>query len=84
VKPRLPLQPRPEIPASALGVLELVVDASGHVESVHLKSPVNRYREKWWLFAAKDWQFEPARKQGRPVRFLERMLLSDLNMSEPQ
>jgi hypothetical protein len=39
VKPYLPVRPRPDIPDSALGVLELVVDARGLVESVHLKSP---------------------------------------------
>ena len=70
VKPYLPLRAQPPIPDSALGVLELVVDARGMVESVHLKSPANRYREKWWLFTAKDWRFEPAKKNGMPVRFL--------------
>jgi hypothetical protein len=84
VKPYLPPRPHPPIPDSALGVLEVVVDAHGRVESVHLKSPANRFREKWWLFTAKDWQFEPARKNGMPVRFLNRILLTDLNIGEPQ
>jgi hypothetical protein len=84
VKPYLPPRPHPDIPDSALGVLEVVVDARGLVESVHLKSPANRYREKWWLFTAKDWRFEPARKGGVPVRFLKRIPLTDLNITEPQ
>jgi hypothetical protein len=84
VKPYLPLRPHADIPDSALGVLEVVVDARGQVESVHLKSPANRYREKWWLFTAKDWRFEPASKNGRPVKFLKRILLTDLNITEPQ
>ena len=84
VKPYLPLRAHPPIPDTQLGVLELVVDARGLVESVHLKSPANRYREKWWLFTAKDWQFEPAKKNGMPVRFLKRILLTDLNIAEPQ
>jgi hypothetical protein len=84
VKPYLPLRPHPDIPDTALGVLEVVVDARGLVESVHLRSPANRYREKWWLFTAKDWRFEPARKNGTPVRSLKRILLTDLNIAEPQ
>lgn len=84
VKPYLPLRAHPDIPDTALGVLEVVVDARGLVESVHLKSPANRYREKWWLFTAKDWRFEPARKNGTPVRSLKRILLTDLNIAEPQ
>ncbi len=84
VKPYLPLRPNPDIPDSALGVLEVVVDARGQVESVHLRSPANRYREKWWLFTAKEWRFEPAKKNGTPVRFLKRILLTDLNILEPQ
>jgi hypothetical protein len=84
VKPYLPVRPRPGISESALGVIEVVVDAHGLVESVHLKSPANRYREKWWLFTAKDWRFDPARRNGMPVRFLKRILLTDLNIAEPQ
>jgi hypothetical protein len=84
VRPYLPPKAQAGIPDTALGVLEVVVDARGLVESVHLKSPANRYREKWWLFTAKDWRFEPARKNGTPVRFLKRILLTDLNITEPQ
>jgi hypothetical protein len=85
VKPYLPLRPRPDIPDTELGVLEVVVNTRGLVESVRLRSPANRYREKWWLFTAKDWQFQPARKDdGTPVRFLKRILLTDLNITEPQ
>jgi hypothetical protein len=84
VRPYLPPKAQPEIPDTELGVLEVVVDQRGLVESVHLRSPANRYREKWWLFTAKDWRFEPARKDGTPVRFLKRILLTDLNITEPQ
>jgi hypothetical protein len=84
VKPYLPLKPRTDIPETALGVLELLVDTNGRVESVHLRSPHNRYREKWWLFSAKEWQFTPAMREGKPVRYLKRILLTDLNLAEPQ
>ena len=54
------------------------------METVHLRSPGNRYRERWWVFAAKQWVFQPALKDGKPVRFLKRIPLTDLNMLEPQ
>jgi hypothetical protein len=84
INPYLPLLPKPGVTAEKLGVLELVVDTRGHVESVHLKSPNNRYRERWWVFASKSWQFRPALKDGKPVRFLKRIALTDLNLAEPQ
>jgi hypothetical protein len=84
IRPYLPFRAHTGTPPDALGVLELVVDAHGAVESVHLNSPDNRYRERWWVFAAKNWQFRPAMKNGTPVRFLKRIPLTDLNMLEPQ
>jgi hypothetical protein len=84
VKPYLPPKPPPATPESALSVLEVVVNEYGRVESVHLSNPTNRYRDKWWLFNAKSWIFEPARKDGVPVKFLKRIPLTDLNLAEPQ
>jgi hypothetical protein len=82
--PYLPLRARSGVTEDKLGVLELVVDTRGHVESVHLRSPSNRYRERWWVFVSKSWQFRPALKDGKPVRFLKRVALTDLNLAEPQ
>jgi hypothetical protein len=84
IRPYLPLRAHPGTPPDALGVLELVIDTRGLVESVHLTSPDNRYRERWWVFSAKNWQFRPAMQNGKPVRFLKRIPLTDLNMMEPQ
>jgi hypothetical protein len=55
--------------------LELVIDAKGRVESVRLTNPQDNYHTQWWLPAAKAWRFEPATKDGVPVRFLKRILL---------
>jgi hypothetical protein len=84
VHPYLPFRAHPGTPPDKLGVLELVVDTHGAVESVHLNSPDNRYRERWWMFSAKTWRFRPATKNGRAVRFLKRIPLTDLNLLEPQ
>jgi hypothetical protein len=84
IRPYLPPVARGGTPSEVLGVLDVLVDAHGAVETVHLRSPSNRYRERWWVFAAKQWVFQPALKNGQPVRFLKRIPLTDLNMLEPQ
>jgi hypothetical protein len=56
-----------------LSVLELIIDSRGFVESVRLQDPQNRYRDRWWLNAAKTWRFQPALKDGQPVKFLKRI-----------
>jgi TonB family protein len=71
------------MPERTLGVLEILVDPTGHVESVRLRSPGNRYRERWWVFAAKNWEFKPAFKDGQPVRFLKRITITQ-GPSDPQ
>lgn len=84
IRPQLPTRPRGPVPADLVGVLELVIDENGGVESVRLNSPANRYRDRWWVFAAKGWRFRPAFKDGRPVRFVTRIPITDLNLNEPQ
>lgn len=76
-RPYLP-QPPPNIPPTrSVGVLEVVVDMKGRVESVRLRSPGNRYRDRWWVSVAKNWRFRPALKDGQPVRFRTQVLLTD-------
>ena len=45
--------------------------------------PENRYRERWWLFVAKNWQFRPAHKDGQPVRFLTLIPLTGRSAHRP-
>lgn len=84
LKQYLPPRPRKNATESQVAMLEVVVDTRGLVESVRLTSPGNRYQDKWWLFTAKGWRFQPATKDGKPVRFLKRFSISDLNSSDPQ
>ncbi len=60
--------------------LELLVDRAGSVEQVRLraKQPApgqTLYRHRMLLAAAKAWQFEPARRNGAPVRYVMRVPL---------
>jgi hypothetical protein len=73
IRPHLPDNPPPDVPEEHIGTLEFVVGESGAVEHVHLVSPANRYQERMLVAAAKTWQFRPATRDGRPVRFRTRM-----------
>jgi hypothetical protein len=39
------------------------------VEQVRLISTSNRFQDRMIVSAAKAWQFEPAMKNGQPVRY---------------
>jgi hypothetical protein len=76
--------PAPKTPPSRLGVLLLVVNGQGAVESVRLESPSNHYHDRFWVSAAKTWRFTPAMKDGQPVKFLKRIVITDPPPSDPQ
>jgi len=84
LKQYIPPHPAPDVSPSDLSVLELLIDSRGAVEWVHLRNPKNRYRDAWWLSAAKAWRFRPALKDGQPVKFLERILITTFTPSDPQ
>jgi periplasmic protein TonB len=73
IRPHLPAQPPPDVPEEQIGTLEVVVTESGTVEHVHLISPANRFQERMLVAAAKTWQFQPAMRDGRPVRYRKRI-----------
>ena len=51
------------------GVVETIVSASGEVEKVKLVSPPQSVHEAMILSAIKTWRFQPAMKDGQPVRY---------------
>ncbi len=51
------------------GVLEVIIDEQGRVESATLRAPVSPYYDKQLLEAAAYWKFKPATKNGQPVKF---------------
>ena len=71
---------RQEIPAfpgrvtmTKTGVLELVIDRSGNVESAMMRVPVNAQYDRMATNAAKNWQYQPATVDGSPVKFVKRI-----------
>lgn len=73
VRPHLPAEPPADVPPEQIGTLELLVNEQGTVDHVVLVSPANRYQERMLVAAAKAWLFDPATRQGQPVRFRARI-----------
>jgi TonB family protein len=73
IRPQLPSRPQSDVSPEKVGILEIVVSTTGAVERVQLISPSNRYYDRMIVAAAKAWPFEPATKDGRPVRYRMRI-----------
>ena len=75
VRPQLPAEP-PFDPAVAPPTeLELVIGATGLVESAKLQTPPRNVNEFMLVSAAKAWIFQPAELDGRPVAYRHRVRL---------
>jgi hypothetical protein len=57
------------VPPHRVGTLEMVIAKDGTVEFVKLHTPLNRYHERMIVSAAKAWQYRPATRNGRPVKY---------------
>lgn len=55
--------------ASRTEMLEVVISQRGEVERIKLLSPPRRMIDVMALSAAKNWTFDPALKDGAPVRY---------------
>jgi TonB family protein len=75
-RPHLPTRLPSDATSEEIGVLEIVVSATGAVEQVRLISTSNRYQDRMIVAAAKAWQFAPAMKNGQPVRYRTRIRIT--------
>jgi hypothetical protein len=73
LQPLLPRDPPRGIDVSQLGIVEFVVDQAGDVEVVALVRESGDMHESMILAVIKAWRFEPAMKDGLPVKFRHRM-----------
>ncbi len=62
-----------KVTVAKTGVLELVIDYSGNVESAMMRVPVNAQYDRMATTAAKAWQYQPATVDGAPVKFVKRI-----------
>jgi hypothetical protein len=59
----------PPEPRGYPSTIELVIAKDGSVEQVKLVSPSKLMHDVMLLHAAKAWQFDPASRDGYPVRY---------------
>jgi hypothetical protein len=80
VPPTTVRQAFPAFPArgtsAAVGLVEILIDATGAVESAAMRVPIHPNYDSLVLSAAKKWQYEPATLDGVPVRFMKRVRIS--------
>jgi len=65
-----------KVTEAKMGVLELVIDVNGGVESAMMRVPVNPQYDRIAVSAARNWLYQPATVDGTPVRFLKRIQVS--------
>jgi TonB family protein len=58
-----------QVPKQAQGVLEVVIDETGAVESALIRVPLNAAYDRQALNAARSWLYQPATLNGKPVKF---------------
>ena len=68
VRPQLPSEPKADSEAGD-SFIEVMVDERGQVLQVRLHSSDLSFNDRMIVAAAKAWQFYPALKDGRPVRY---------------
>lgn len=56
-------------PGTRLGVVDLVVDEHGKVADAFIYQSVNRVYDAVLLASVKQWQYQPATRGGRPVKY---------------
>jgi hypothetical protein len=80
VAPVIAKQAMPRFPGlltqAATGVLELVIDPAGNVESAKIIEAVHLNYDPLLLSAAKKWQYQPATLDGTAVRYMKRIQIS--------
>jgi hypothetical protein len=64
------------------GVLEVVIDADGAVESASMLETVEPLYNRLLLAATKNWTYRPARLDSEPVKYRKRIQIS-LTRNQP-
>jgi hypothetical protein len=60
---------RGKVTSAGMGIIEVVIDETGAVESARMRVPLNGMYDKLVLAAAKGWQYQAATLDGIPVKF---------------
>lgn len=57
-------------------LMDVVIDASGSVESATIATPPNPAYDKLAIGATKGWQYQPATLNGKPVKYRKRIQIT--------
>ena len=71
VRLQMPSEPKPGDVGNSW--VEVVVDERGQVAQVRLHSSKPSLNDRMIVSAAKAWQFQPALKDGHPVKYVLRL-----------
>lgn len=77
VRPQLPSRMANLGTNGTASTLDLIIDESGRVERAVLDSLHSQVNEKMLVSAAKAWLFQPALRDGQPVRYRLRVQISE-------
>jgi TonB family protein len=70
IRQDIPRWPASYLPAgSPDGIVEVVVDETGAVESATIRQSLNKFYDSQLLEAARTWRYQPARKGGQAVKY---------------
>ena len=69
IHPQVPLAEAGSTAEDQVSEFELTINRAGRVERVRLVNPINQLQDKMLLAAAKAWLFQPAVRDGQPVRY---------------
>jgi TonB family protein len=58
------------------GIVEVVINETGSVESAAMLQPVDPEYDRLVLNAARTWAYQPARRDGAPVKFRKRIQIA--------
>jgi TonB family protein len=65
-----------KLAAPMMGMLEFLVNEDGTVENAVMRMSVDSVYDRQAVAAAKNWQYQPATVDGKPVKFLKRLSIS--------
>ncbi len=87
IAPIAVLQRVPKYPAAVTrplnGVMEFVIDENGAVQGPTMQVSIDPSYDQMVISAAKKWQYQPAKLDGKPVKFVKRLTIS-VAVSPPQ
>jgi TonB family protein len=62
--------------AGGATTIEIVIDEAGAVETATMDTPLNPIYDRMALAATKNWQYQPATLNGKPVKYRKRIQIT--------